>query len=98
MSDCSSALSCMRDKWACSRRLVLTWGSLNLGLVSLWGTFWASYGGKQQTFSPTEQTMQAALLAVTPQDTAVPCISDTAGSSVPRRCRSPAAAGCPRGA
>lgn len=60
VSDCSSALSCIRDRWACSSRLVFTWGSLNLGLFSLWGTFWASC--KKQTnkkrkvpFSSTDQ-------------------------------------------
>jgi len=30
VSDCSSADSCIRDMCACSRRLVLTWGSLYL--------------------------------------------------------------------
>lgn len=42
VSDCSSALSCILDRWACSSRLVFTWGSLNLGLFSLCGTFCAN--------------------------------------------------------
>lgn len=42
VSDWSSALSCILERWACSSRLVFTWGSLNFGLFSLWGTFCAS--------------------------------------------------------
>lgn len=37
VSDCNSAGSCMRDKWAWSSRLVFTWGSLYLGLLILLG-------------------------------------------------------------
>lgn len=46
VSDCSSALSCILERWACSSRFVFTWGSLNLGLFSLWGTFCASWKSK----------------------------------------------------
>lgn len=46
VSDWSSALSCILERWAWSRRFVFTWGSLNLGLFSLWGTFCASWGAE----------------------------------------------------
>ena len=46
VSDCSSALSCILERWACSNRLVFTWGSLNLGLFSLCGTFCANWNKK----------------------------------------------------
>ncbi len=59
VSDCSSALSCMRDRWAWSSRLVFTCGSLNLGLFSLWGTFWASW--KSQRVVKKRALMQTVL-------------------------------------
>lgn len=38
VSDCSSAESWRRERWAWSRRFAFTWGSLNFWLAILWGT------------------------------------------------------------
>lgn len=48
VSDCSSAESCMRDRWAWSSKLVLTCGSLYFWLDNLLGRRLASYSSKSK--------------------------------------------------
>jgi hypothetical protein len=47
---CSSADSCILDRWACSSMLVFRWGSLYLGLLGLLGNLDVNYNEYKKQF------------------------------------------------